>query len=130
MLLEGRATAYIQDRGVSRWDTCAAEAVLRAHGGQLVQLHGVLEGAPEESARYHYRTSDVNQDFIEGLSRLTPYNCRSGVLPEGPHLCFDGLRPKPYSNLLGLFAVVDRNAFEELAEAVRAAAYRVAPSFV
>eukprot|EP00957_Ditylum_brightwellii_P166896 12702926-Ditylum_brightwellii.AAC.1 len=30
MLLEGRGTAYIQDRGVSRWDTCGAQACIEA----------------------------------------------------------------------------------------------------
>jgi len=29
---------YIQDRGVLRWDTCAAEAWLESYGGKLVKL--------------------------------------------------------------------------------------------
>jgi hypothetical protein len=31
MLLEGKGLCYIQDRGVSRWDTCAAQAVLEVY---------------------------------------------------------------------------------------------------
>ncbi|EKX53721.1 hypothetical protein GUITHDRAFT_64161 [Guillardia theta CCMP2712] len=38
MLLEGKGGMYIQDRGVSRWDTCAAQAVIEAYGGLLCRL--------------------------------------------------------------------------------------------
>ncbi|EOD27438.1 hypothetical protein EMIHUDRAFT_457163 [Emiliania huxleyi CCMP1516] len=38
LLLEGEASCYIQDRGVSRWDSCAAQAVLEAHGGCFAKL--------------------------------------------------------------------------------------------
>ena len=35
MLLENKGGVYIQDRGLSRWDTCAAQAVIEAYGGSL-----------------------------------------------------------------------------------------------
>jgi hypothetical protein len=31
MLLEGKGAVYIQDRGVSRWDTCGAQAVISVY---------------------------------------------------------------------------------------------------
>jgi hypothetical protein len=57
---------------VSRWDTCAAEAILGAHGGVLCKLRG----APTR-ARYAYRQSNAagNQDFEPGLAVLTDRNC-------------------------------------------------------
>ena len=45
MLLEGKGAAYIQDRGVSRWDTCACEAVIDAHGGLLCKLPAIVSAS-------------------------------------------------------------------------------------
>jgi len=39
-----KGACYIQDRGLSRWDTCACEAVLTAFGGRLLLLDTILEG--------------------------------------------------------------------------------------
>lgn len=43
LLMEGKAHAYVfASRGCKRWDTCAPEAVLKAMGGKLTDLHGNL----------------------------------------------------------------------------------------
>ncbi|XP_056283341.1 3'(2'),5'-bisphosphate nucleotidase 1 [Pseudoliparis swirei] len=40
-LLEGKASAYVfASPGCKKWDTCAPEAILRAVGGQLTDMHG------------------------------------------------------------------------------------------
>ena len=49
-VLELPRACYVQDRGVSRWDTCAAEAVLDAHGGVLAKLHPVLAAGASAAA--------------------------------------------------------------------------------
>nr|XP_018910112.1 PREDICTED: 3'(2'),5'-bisphosphate nucleotidase 1 [Bemisia tabaci] len=41
LLMEGKAHAYVfASPGCKRWDTCAPEAVLRAMGGELTDMHG------------------------------------------------------------------------------------------
>ena len=39
MLLEGKGAVYIQDRGVSRWDTCGPQAVISV---ETVRVYHVL----------------------------------------------------------------------------------------
>lgn len=102
MLLERKGASYIQDRGVSRWDTCAAEAVLIAHGGALVKL------APAQNDAYTYRKSPTNLDFVPGLASLTPYNAVIKVdakAPAEPATKVEDV--KAYSNLCGLLAIRD-----------------------
>ena len=41
LLTEGKAHAYVfASPGCKKWDTCAPEAVLRAVGGTLTDIHG------------------------------------------------------------------------------------------
>ena len=131
MLLEGKGAAYIQDRGVSRWDTCAAEAVIDAHGGLLCKLPAIVSAS--EAEQYAYRVTEENLDFVSGLSNLTPHNCRSGVQLEKDQKvsAVDVSLLKPYSNLMGLFALANAepDSREPFAAAVRAAAEVVAPSY-
>jgi len=61
MVLEGKGTAYIQDRGVSRWDTCAAEAVINAYGGVCSKLTSILKNNIFSS--YTYKETDTNLDY-------------------------------------------------------------------
>ena len=107
---------YIQDRGVSRWDTCAAEACIEAHGGVLLKLLPVVTSPTTFSAdsttwppdcRYHYRASTTNQDFLSGTSALTMHNATDvASLADGRvQLATDVTQVKPYANLLGLFAL-------------------------
>ncbi len=140
MLLEKKGAAYIQDRGVSRWDTCGAQACIEAYGGILFKLAPALQAhSTDEQAAlqsYRYLQSDCNLDFIPGLANLTMYNCSSSSgLRKG-----DPSRPalhvsevKEYSNLCGLLAVgVEHNHPAGLAaihRALSAAKERSAPSY-
>ena len=72
LLLEGKGGVYIQDRGVSRWDTCAAQAVIEAYGGKLCRLD--IFAATKDLTSYTYKKSESNVDFVPGLANLTPYN--------------------------------------------------------
>lgn len=105
MLLEGKGGAYIQDRGVSRWDTCGAQAVIEAHGGILCKLTSFLDDKSLES--YKYLQSSDNLDFIPGRSNLTPYNARNkSSVPKGAVVIAQQVNEvKPYSNLCGLLAL-------------------------
>jgi 3'-phosphoadenosine 5'-phosphosulfate (PAPS) 3'-phosphatase len=116
----GSSMLYIQDRGVSRWDTCAAEAILYAFGGQLTKLTpylvdadnevvAVKEEEDEDSRRYKYLASTTNLDFIPGLATLTRNNCRrhdgnSTDFMKGEQKIMNVEDVKVYSNLCGFVA--------------------------
>lgn len=105
LLLEGKGAAYIQDRGVSRWDTCGAQAVLEAHGGALCKLSSFLQGG---AAGYTYLASDLNLDFEPGAATLTPFNAADkGAVVKGapPVPALEAVQVKPYANLCGLVAL-------------------------
>jgi len=101
MLLEGKALCYIQDRGVSRWDTCAADAILAAHNGILSKLTSFLKDGSLES--YEYKKTIVNLDFEPNSVNLTKYNCTQSFEPKSKATSADQL--KPYSNVCGLLAL-------------------------
>lgn len=130
MLLERKGAAYIQDRGVSRWDTCAAEAVVTAHGGVLGKLSSLLAAADGASGAavcepYTYRQSATNLDFVPGLAALTPYNAVAKVQGAAQATRVEDV--KAYANLCGLVAVLapaDINV-----AACKAAASNAAPEF-
>jgi 3'(2'), 5'-bisphosphate nucleotidase len=104
MLLEGHGSLYIQDRGVSRWDTCGAQAVIEASGGKLVKLDRFI--ADRSLCSYKYLESDYNADFTPGTASLTPYNMRDKKLCCGPStIASDVAQVKPYSNMNGLLAL-------------------------
>ena len=105
MLLEGKGTAYIQDRGVSRWDTSGAQAVIEAYGGKLSKLTTFMNS--KELASYTYLKSDVNLDFEPGVANLTPFNCADkGSIKKGEVRSATHVEAvQPYSNLCGLIAV-------------------------
>jgi 3'-phosphoadenosine 5'-phosphosulfate (PAPS) 3'-phosphatase len=110
MLLEGKGNCYIQDRGVSRWDTCGAEAVIEAYGGTLNKLSTFALNNKQLSG-YTYRKSTVNTDFVPGLSSLTPYNAKNkGDVKKGETVVATSIDSvKPYSNLCGIIAL-DKNS--------------------
>jgi len=136
---------YIQDRGVSRWDTCAAEACLEAFGGRLLKLSTFLEFAGYEPETkpgrdcYTYLASKTNLDFSPGMAMLTKYNSavNKGAVIEMPsqlgEKVIDVEQVKPYSNLCGLLAFGEEwNTVERrkvLHEALRQAAQRHSPSY-
>lgn len=125
MLLEGKGGAYIQDRGVSRWDTCGAQAVIAAHGGHLGKLSSFISnnGAIES---YCYLKSDINLDFVPGLAALTPFNTTDkSLVKKGEIVVADTVdKVKAYSNLCGLFAVASANSSPESLARVHAAIAR------
>jgi len=144
MLLEGRGAAYIQDRGVSRWDTAGAQAVLEAHGGVLCKLTPFISeaetGEVAQSLRsYTYLASPSNLDFEPGVASLTPYNvaeAAKSLVKKGaePVLASDVATVKPYANLCGLVALAapaasDMGVLAGWKTKCRAAAALNAPSY-
>jgi 3'-phosphoadenosine 5'-phosphosulfate (PAPS) 3'-phosphatase len=105
MLLEGKGAAYIQDRGVSRWDTSGAQAVLEANGGILSKLTSFIES--KELKSYAYLKSETNLDFESGVANLTPFNCadKGSVKKDESRMAIDVESVQAYSNLCGLLAV-------------------------
>jgi 3'(2'), 5'-bisphosphate nucleotidase len=105
MLLEGKGAAYIQDRGVSRWDTSGAQAVIEAKGGLLMKLSPFVSTKSLES--YTYLQADLNTDFEEGLAYLTPYNANDKDAVKKGDAPRAGARGefKAYSNICGLLAL-------------------------
>ena len=93
---------YIQDRGVSRWDTCAAEACLEAFGGQLLKLTEFLQ--EKQDGYYTYLASKTNLDFLPNTANLTKYNSDLKDLPSPVQKAQDVCQVKAYSNLCGLVA--------------------------
>lgn len=89
---------------MSRWDTCAAQAVLEAIGGCLNKLSNFMIN--KEMKSYSYAYTDVNLDFEPGLSYLTIKNSRLKIADAETKI--KGVDPnqyKPYSNLCGLIAL-------------------------
>jgi len=68
MLLDKQADVYVMaSRGTKKWDTCAPEALLRAAGGYLTDLHGT-------PYQYHRSVSvDNDAGVLAGLSGLEMY---------------------------------------------------------
>ena len=132
MLLEGKGAAYIQDRGVSRWDTCGAEAVIEAYGGTLSKLNTFI--ANKSLTSYTYLKSSTNLDFESGLSNLTPYNAADkNSVKKGEEIRAVTVESvKAYSNLCGLIAL-DGNCVKNNLDSIHAAIIRAkeasAPSF-
>ena len=134
LVLEEPSACYIQDRGLCRWDTCAAQGVLEAHGGVMVKLHPLIFGDAASAPRlepYHYLAADHPDDFVEGATRLTKYNAAAGMLTDAdaakgapPKFAQTMEQLKPHKNGLGLFAL--RSAEPEAIEAARAAIHRAA----
>ena len=142
MLLEGRGAAYIQDRGVSRWDTAGAQAVLEAHGGVLCKLTTFLSSpasssSSSSSGSYTYLASDTNLDFEPGVATLTPFNAadKSAVKKgDAPKQALEAAQVKPYANLCGLVALAapaktDAAVLAKWRDTCLAAAAKSAPSY-
>jgi len=127
MLLEGKGAAYIQDRGVSRWDTLASQAVIEAHGGVLCKLTRFIDSQSIES--YTYLKSDINADFEPGVARLTPYNAATAHETEPEVL--EAWMFKPYANLCGFLALNCKNTdqLEAISQAISRVKLASPPSF-
>ena len=140
---DGSGVLYIQDRGVSRWDTCGAEAVLEAFGGKLIKLTTYLSETMHGEERqqstfkgesYTYLASPTNLDFISGVATITKYNCSPSTKEvQDNQKALDVNDVKAYSNLCGLVAFGNEwNTHEgcmHIEEAIRRAARIHPPSF-
>lgn len=140
LLLEGKASAYIQDRGLSRWDSCGPEAVLEAFGGVYTKLSVVTDDpdafvtSDKATCRYTYMESKSNNDFDPGKATLTAYNAAAGIQVEkggSKVAAMEVEQVKPYANLCGVFAVSsDRpEVLEKYAALVKIATANAQPSF-
>jgi len=106
LLLAGFCSAYIQDRGLSNWDTAGAEAILEARAEKdpfsMGRLYPFL--TDRTLVGYNYASVDENLSFIPGLAKLTAFNRAS---PEtdisGYAMSINQVHPR--ANLQGLFAV-------------------------
>ena len=104
LLLAGYGTIYLQDRGLSRWDTCAAEAILSAtKTGSVGMLEPFLR--QRKITHYTYRFSRLNTNFKAGIAKLTPFN---SSVPEASGVAFDIRQVKPYANMRGFIALADK----------------------
>lgn len=87
-------------------DTCAAQAILEAHGGILAKMTPFVKGNKEWQS-YTYLKSIDNLDFEEGTSNLTPYNSKDKkAIKKGEPSRIGTLAEfAAYSNILGLVAL-------------------------
>jgi hypothetical protein len=112
---------------VYRWDTCAAEAVLTAHGGVFSKLSTVLRDNTLEA--YRYAQADSNLDFDDTLrSKLTRFNARNfdavGATRLARHADVNA-----YSNMCGLFAVARKHDWMPYAAAAQKCSEHIWPDF-
>ena len=128
-LLEDPDELYIQDRGLSRWDTCAAQGVLEAHGGAVVKLSAFERRGELEP--YAYRRGDRNADFEPGLALLTRYNARDAAAVDGAAVATAVEQLKPHANTCGLLALPpsEMSALPEYRKAIEAAAAKHPPAY-
>lgn len=132
MLLEGAGGAYIQDRGVSRWDTCGPQAVLEAHGGVLAQLRPFESRGELVSYSYRPSAAGATPDFEPNLARITRYNAAPAARQRVGGRAEEPGQLQPYANTLGLLALPGPVAGAGLGaclEAVRAAAAAHPPEY-
>lgn len=123
--------------GVSRWDTCAAEAVVEAFGGRILKLTSIRDkGANnfgEMNGRYTYLRTETNLDFIPGSARLTKYNRVGSQAIQSDQMADDVHQVKPYSNLCGLVAFGNEwnnvEGMKLISDAVQRAGEKNAPSY-
>ncbi|GAB5365107.1 hypothetical protein AAMO2058_001028400 [Amorphochlora amoebiformis] len=131
LLLEGKGTLYIQDRGVSRWDTCAAQAVLEACGGVLSKLTSVADNRKYEP--YRYTVGEINVDF-NPLAKLTRFNSKNNLKDLNSTKPVPQITPEnlaPYSNVCGLFAShkTDPKLMNQVMDAIQKVAKVSKPSY-
>jgi 3'-phosphoadenosine 5'-phosphosulfate (PAPS) 3'-phosphatase len=97
MLLENKGDVYLQDRGVSRWDTCAGEAILRAKGGLLCKLTEFEKTGMTDS---HYIYKKVDDNINPDPNDDAEYGTQNHFVDEDGNKHFN-----PTNNLCGLVAI-------------------------
>jgi 3'(2'), 5'-bisphosphate nucleotidase len=76
MVLEHEADVYVMaSRGTKKWDTCAPEALLRAAGGYLTDIHGHTYGYTAADPRGN------DNGVLAGLTGLSQYLAALRDLP-------------------------------------------------
>lgn len=87
-------------------DTCAAQAVIEAHGGVLGKLTSFVNG-DRSWKHYTYLKSATNLDFEENASNLTPFNSKDKkAIKKGDPPRIGKLEEfQAYSNICGLIAL-------------------------
>lgn len=134
-LLEHKGMLYIQDRGVSRWDTCAPQAVIEARGGLLVKLSSLMASKKLESYTYEKTTEnlDVNTDYPVQLGK---YNRRAAATSKNDSFLDESQQVtdlRPYANVCGFLALDAASAAPERLDAitsmVQSAAVESEPTF-
>jgi len=143
LLLEHRDHWYILDRGLSRWDTCAAQAVLEAQGGRMTKLTSFcptsLSAADDgdtkdddavEAENYIYEKTDVNLDWNPEVE-LTRYNARGEFQAEIGNRAADRHRLLPYSNVCGIVAHprITQESWEKMVDVLKRVSAAVSPKF-
>ena len=106
MVLENKGTAYIQDRAVSRWDTCAAQAVIEAFGGVCSKLTSIVKGKGQSSYIYKQIETNKNLDYdncYDPKDENKPYLSLYNYNKENP--LFTNLDDKDYQN--GILKIED-----------------------
>ena len=113
MLLENEGDVYLQDRGVSRWDTCAGEAILRAKGGLLCKLTE-FETTGKTDSRYTYNTLNPN----EGIDKNddAKYSKQNHFIDKDGKQIFNAT-----NNLCGLVAITGEKKYllDEISNAIQ-----------
>ena len=99
MLLEDKGDVYLQDRGLSRWDICAGDAILRCKGGLLCKLTE-FEKTGKTDSHYTYTTT-TDDIFGEGNpnnnvdeNKSAEYHDQNSVIPENLVEKFEELKEK------------------------------------
>lgn len=80
LVIEGKAHAYVYpSSGCKKWDTCAPEAVLRAKGGILTDVHG--NDIPYDRSVVYMNETGV----VAAISKETHENCITRIPVEVKH---------------------------------------------
>lgn len=76
LLIEGKAHAYVfPSKGCKKWDTCAPEALLRAFGGKLTDIHG-------KDIEYHSKVEHVNATGVLATSGASDHDWYCASIPQ------------------------------------------------
>ena len=146
MVLEGKGTAYIQDRGIFRWDTCAAQAVIEAAGGVCSKLTSVIKDGTTSSYIYQETQSNLDYDNCyddndENKPSLTMYNYNKKK-PEFNNMdknkitllnknkkVFDKSYFSPYINLCGIVAYLNPMYTDQIMTMLKGLSKEIPPSY-
>lgn len=132
---------YVQDRGISRWDSAAGEAILDSYGGGFLKLSELIKPNDFSSTlplRYHYRHTLVQaeEDIDWSIKvRMTKSNVNDSSLVKSSKATYFTDETKanmlPYSNMCGLFASIDcsKEALIDFSAKAKEAAKHSKPSY-